>query len=207
MKRLLPRLPRPRAQAPPVAEPHTAEAPTTPPAAEAGAAAGTAPQDAARPSYRHRGRLRRRLRFLRRVRELGFRDLGGLVFDQHRFNRVNEELVAGKLVALGVIDAEMRALERAMGDRRAVTELHEPGVSACPRCGTLHGSDARFCPSCGASVRGPRAMADVGEGPHAAPAQPIGADPPPAPPASGPDDDGTRAPTVVTHPGAETAPS
>jgi hypothetical protein len=58
-----------------------------------------------RPSFRHRGRLRRRLRYLRRVRELGFRDLGGLVFDQHRFSSVNEELVRGKLAALTAVDS------------------------------------------------------------------------------------------------------
>jgi ribosomal protein L40E len=117
----------------------------------------------ARPSFRHRGRLRRRLRYLRRVRELGFRDLGGLVFDQHRFSQVNEALVGGKLAALAAVDAELRALELALDDRRPLTELREPGVSVCSRCGALHGSEASFCPSCGTPVRGPRAIAEVGE--------------------------------------------
>ena len=117
----------------------------------------------ANPSFRNRGRLRRRLRYLRRVRELGFRDLGGLVFDQHRFSQVNEALVHGKLAALGAVDAELRALEHALDDRRSLTELREPGVSVCSRCGALHGSEARFCPSCGTPVRGPRAIAEVGE--------------------------------------------
>jgi ribosomal protein L40E len=117
----------------------------------------------ARPSFRQRGRLRRRLRYLRRVRELGFRDLGGLVFDQHRFSQVNEALVHGKLAALGAVDAELRALEHALDDRRPLTELREPGISVCSRCGALHGSEASFCPSCGTPVRGPRAIAEVGE--------------------------------------------
>jgi hypothetical protein len=116
-----------------------------------------------RPSFRQRGRLRRRLRYLRRVRELGFRDLGGLVFDQHRFSQVNEALVHGKLAALAAVDSELRALEHALDDRRSLTELREPGVSVCSRCGALHGSEARFCPSCGTPVRGPRAIAEVGE--------------------------------------------
>ena len=116
-----------------------------------------------RPSFRHRGRVRRRLRYLRRVRELGFRDLGGLVFDQHRFSQVNEALVQGKLAALAAVDAELRALEHVLDDRRSLTELREPGVSVCSRCGALHGSEARFCPSCGTPVRGPRAIAEVGE--------------------------------------------
>ena len=113
-------------------------------------------------SFRERGRLRRRLRYLRRVRELGFRDLGGLVFDQHRFARPNDELVQGKLAALAGVDKELRGLERALDDRRPFHELREPGIAACPRCGALHGSDARFCPSCGTPLTGPRAIGEVG---------------------------------------------
>jgi ribosomal protein L40E len=131
-----------------------------PPTAEVPAGQEPVPE---RPSFRQRGRLRRRLRYLRRVRELGFRDLGGLVFDQHKFARVNDELVRSKLTALAAVDAELRALEHALDDRRPLTELREPGISVCPRCGALHGSDARYCPSCGVPVRGPRAIAEVGE--------------------------------------------
>jgi hypothetical protein len=122
-------------------------------------------QDAApgSPSFRNRGRMRRRLRYLRRVRELGFRDLGGLVFDQHRFSQANEELVRGKVNALAAVDQELRTLEHALDDRRPITELREPGISVCPRCGGLHGSDARYCPSCGVAFHGPLAIAEVGE--------------------------------------------
>jgi ribosomal protein L40E len=116
-----------------------------------------------RPTFRDRGRLRRRLRYLRRIRELGFRDLGGLVFDQHKFSQPDEGLVRSKLDALAGVDTELRALEHALDDRRAITELREPGISACLRCGALHGSDARFCPSCGVPLRGPRAFGGVGE--------------------------------------------
>jgi hypothetical protein len=141
----------PASQPPPTADPPTADIP-----------AGQEPVPE-RPSFRQRGRLRRRLRYLRRVRELGFRDLGGLVFDQHKFARIDEQLVRGKLTALAAVDAELRALEHALDDRRPLTELREPGISVCPRCGALHGSDARYCPSCGVPVRGPRAIAEVGE--------------------------------------------
>ena len=142
----------------PAADPATDDA-----AAQASSApAGQEPVPTS-PSFRHRGRLRRRLRYLRRVRELGFRDLGGLVFDQHRFSNVNEELVRGKLTALAAVDRELRALEHVLDDRRPLTELREPGVSVCARCGALHGSEARFCPSCGVPVRGPLAIAEVGE--------------------------------------------
>jgi hypothetical protein len=151
----------------PVAEASpTAILPTAAPTPEADAAAavpaGVDPADP-RPSFANRGRLRRRLRYLRRVRELGLRDVGGLVFDQHRFGPSDPELVQGKLAALSAVDAELRGLERALDERRAMTELREPGLAACPRCGALHGSDARFCPSCGVPLRGPRAVAGIGE--------------------------------------------
>jgi hypothetical protein len=185
--------PPPRAasdQAPPTAELGSTAQPTVlQPAPGTEIPAGQEPVPD-RPSFRQRGRLRRRLRYLRRVRELGFRDLGGLIFDQHRFSRVNTTLVDGKLNALVAVDGELRALEHALDDRRPLTELREPGISVCSRCGGLHGSEARFCPSCGTPVSGPRAIAEVGEGvtlpggdvapPRLAPATP----PPPAQPAA-----------------------
>lgn len=123
----------------------------TPAAVEAGVA--TAPADAA-PGFRERARIRRRLRYLRRYRELAFRDLGGLVFDLHRFGRERPDLVAQKLDALAGVDRELRGLETALRERRDVTELREAGIAACPRCGTLHGTDANFCPGCGTALRG-----------------------------------------------------
>src|SRR3954451_11419598 len=172
MKRLLPRPPRRRANRPQPAEEASTAAEGQPTEARPGVPAGAEPADAAappQPTFRNRGRLRRRLRFLRRVRELGFRDLGGLVFDQHKFHRPNEDLVRGKVAALAAVDSELRALEEALGEKRDITELREPGISACPRCGTLHGSDARFCPSCGLALTGARTIAaDVGEGAHVA---------------------------------------
>jgi ribosomal protein L40E len=150
-------------QAPPPAEPGSTTQPTVvQPAPGTELPAGQEPVPD-RPSFRQPGRLRRRLRYLRRVRELGFRDLGGLIFDQHRFSRVNTTLVDGKLHALVAVDGELRALEHALDDRRPLTELREPGISVCSRCGALHGSEARFCPSCGTPVSGPRAIAEVGE--------------------------------------------
>jgi len=141
----------------------TEQVDAAPAGAEAAAPAGV-PTDAPAersPSFRERARLRRRLRFLRRLRELGFRDLGGLVFDQHRFGRPNDELVRAKLTALAAVDAELRALEGALADRRPLTELREPGISACARCGAVIGSDARFCSSCGTPVGGAQALPDV----------------------------------------------
>jgi hypothetical protein len=132
----------------------------------------TAPGSA---SFRDRGRLRRRLRFLRRARELAFRDVGGLIFDMRRFGRDRPDLVDAKLGALAAVDQELRALERVLDDRRPIHELREPGLSSCPRCGALHASEDNFCPRCGLQFGGARAMGEVG-GAIAAPPQP-----PPAP--------------------------
>jgi hypothetical protein len=93
--------------------------------------------------------MRRRARFLRRARELAYRDLGGLVFDLHRFGRRNDQVVLAKLATLGHIDAELRGLEAALREIRPVTVLREAGIAACPRCAAIHGSDDRFCPGCG----------------------------------------------------------
>jgi len=184
MKRLLPRPPRRRARRAQETEGQNA-AEAQPTEVRPAVPAGAEPADPAappQPTFRNRGRLRRRMRFLRRVRELGYRDLGGLVFDQHRFHRPSEDLVRAKVAALAAVDGELRALEDALRDKRDITELREPGISACPRCGTLHGSDANFCPSCGLAVSGARALApDVGEGVHVTRPQLPSAGPPPEP--------------------------
>jgi hypothetical protein len=101
------------------------------------------------PGFGERGRIRRRVHFLLKARELAYRDLGGLVFDLHRFGQRHDTLVAAKLSTLDSIDTELRTLQNALGERRSVTVLREAGVAACPRCAAIHGSDDRFCPSCG----------------------------------------------------------
>ena len=163
-----------------IAQPeHAAQGdPLVPPASETvqvadtpGAAAPLEPLPARRPGFRERGRLRRRLRFLREARELGFRDLGGLVFDQHRFQRPNGALVQGKVSAIDAADRELRMIEDVLATRRPYEELFVAGVSACQRCGALHGSDARFCPQCGLAFSGPRPVAGVWTAEGAPPGQ------------------------------------
>jgi hypothetical protein len=131
--------------------------------------------------------MRRRLRFLRKARELAYRDLGGLLFEMHRLGQRHDELVAAKLTTLGHIDTELRALQDALGERGAVTVLREAGVAACPRCAAIHGSDDRFCPACGIPM-GRRAD------------RPIAATPPAAPPAASP-------PAVAPPAPSQSAPS
>ena len=140
-------------------------------------------------SFRDRGKLRRRLRFLRRTRELAFRDIGGLLFDMRRFGRDRPDLVEAKIGALAAVDQELRALERLLDDRRPIHELREPGITSCARCGALHASDSNFCPNCGLQIGGPRAMGEVGGAiaqPPQPPQPPLQAVPAPAPPPAPP---------------------
>lgn len=120
--------------------------------------------------FAERGRMRRRARFLRKARELAYRDLGGLVFDLHRFGQRNDPVVLAKLATLGHIDAELRALEQALHEVRPVTVLHEVGIGACPRCAALHGNDDRFCPGCGLAFDA-KAERPLSTAPVTAPAQ------------------------------------
>jgi hypothetical protein len=126
---------------------------TTPAAAPAQPQDDSRPLDAATsptpPGFGSRGRVRRRARFLRKARELAYRDLGGLVFSLHRFGQRNDELVLAKLSTLSRIDAELRALESSLAERQPVTVLREAGITACPRCAAIHSGEDRFCPSCG----------------------------------------------------------
>ncbi len=154
------------------------------------------------PGFSERGRMRRRARFLRKARELAYRDLGGLVFNLHRFGSRNDALVLVKLETIGRIDAELRGLEAALSEHQPVTVLREAGVAACPRCAAIHGSDDRFCPNCGLAMD-LHAERPVAGPPAPAPVPPTAPAPPPAPaPAPTP----TPAPPITDQPAAS-APS
>ena len=113
---------------------------------------GDDPVELGQPGFGARGRMRRRARFLRKARELAYRDLGGLVFNLHRFGQRNDPLVIGKLTTLGHIDTELRTLESALAEHRPVTVLREAGITACARCAAIHSSEDRFCPNCGLAL-------------------------------------------------------
>lgn len=104
------------------------------------------------PASRRRGRLRRRARHLRSVREVLLRDLGGMVFEVHRAAAGPSPAVTGKLERLALVDAELRELEALLDDRRGMV-VREPGIGGtCPNCRELYGSSARFCWACGIPV-------------------------------------------------------
>jgi|GEM_PF-3214854 len=106
------------------------------------------PGDASATSFLERARLRRRLAYLGRRRELALRELGSLVLESHRQGRENAAVDA-QLGALAALDDERERLERALGERRELALLREPGITSCPQCSTIHDSSARFCPGCG----------------------------------------------------------
>ncbi len=100
-------------------------------------------------SFLERAALRRRISFLRRRRELALHDLGGFVYETHRLGESRPELTASKLEGVDEIDGELATLERALGLGEELIVLHEPGISSCAGCATIHDSAARFCPGCG----------------------------------------------------------
>lgn len=191
-------------QAAPPAAPVAAGAPPSDPHAQTQVIVQEQPvAPAGAASFRDRGKLRRRLRFLRRTRELAFRDIGGLMFDMRRFGRDRPDLVEAKIGALAAVDQELRALERVLDDRRPIHELREPGITSCARCGALHASDSNFCPNCGLQIGGPRAMGEVGgaiaapprapQSPLQQPAAPAAISPPSPPPPPAPPEQHTQA--------------
>jgi len=137
----------------PAAGAPAAAAPAAQPTAESAAVAEAAAER--RPGFRERGRMRRRLRYLRKLRELQVRDLGGLVFDLRRFERKRDDLVAQKIDHIRACDDELRALETALGERRELRDVREPGIGGtCPRCFAVYGSADRFCAHCGVALGG-----------------------------------------------------
>jgi len=146
--------PRPSATAASAAAAHD---PSAEPGSGAPLLAGQDPDDS-RPTALRRGRLRKRLRYLERERELLLRDLGGLVYEIHRSGVSSERehhraLVSGKVQRLAALDQEHGSGLATLGETRADTVLREPGVGgACPDCGELFGSDAHFCSACGTAV-------------------------------------------------------
>jgi hypothetical protein len=118
---------------------------------------------AAVPSSARRGQLRRRLRYLRAVREVLLRDIGGFYYEAQRAEdgvEPHRALLDAKAGRLARLDEEVRDLESRLGETRGTTLLREPGLGGtCPHCGELHASDARFCSRCGTPLNARAAKA------------------------------------------------
>ncbi len=75
------------------------------------------------------------------------------MLELRRSGRPRPDLVGDKVLAADATDRELRALERALRERRALREVREPGIGgACRACGTVHGSSDRYCSWCGGRV-------------------------------------------------------
>ena len=112
-----------------------------------------AEQPPQRPGARERGRMRRRLRRQREVREALLLDLGALVYELHRHGRREPELLQAKAAELSAVDAEVRALADALDDDTTMLELVASGIAgSCTNCGTILSTDARYCAACGEPV-------------------------------------------------------
>jgi hypothetical protein len=107
------------------------------------------------PVSSRRGKLRRRLRYLRHVRALLLRDLGGFTYEVHRTaggtpQETHRRLAEAKASRIAALDAEVAAIEARLGEPHSETVIREAGIGGtCPECGELHASDARFCSRCG----------------------------------------------------------
>jgi hypothetical protein len=107
------------------------------------------------PGYVERGQIHRRARYMRALREVQLRDIGGFALELHRFGEHRPELMAAKLRGAALTDTELRSLEQAIDERSTVRELREAGVGgACERCGALHGSNDNYCATCGERLDG-----------------------------------------------------
>jgi zinc-ribbon domain len=123
------------------------------------------------PTSAGRGRVRRRLRYLRQVRELLLRDIGGFYYEAHRSEQgldPHRRLLDAKAARLATLDHEVGELESRLGQPHAETVLRVPGIGGtCPHCGELHSSDARFCSRCGHSLTGRAARDSATSAPQA----------------------------------------
>jgi hypothetical protein len=97
--------------------------------------------------------MRKRARKAAHLREAMVRDLGALVVEMNRLGRRNDELVARKAREIAALDHELTGIADALGERLTLAKVVDTGVAgACRHCGTLVGTDDRFCSRCGKPV-------------------------------------------------------
>lgn len=103
-----------------------------------------------RPGARERALMRRRVRKVARTRDGLVRDLGALVVEMERLGRRNDELLVRKAREVAILDEELRGLHSALGQRLTLERVVAAGIAgSCGACGTLLGTEDRFCSNCG----------------------------------------------------------
>jgi hypothetical protein len=104
---------------------------------------------------RERGRMRRRLRELRRLREAQLLELGALVLEAHRHDRDDSPIIKSKAAEAAATDAEARAVADALDEDAGLDTIVSAGIAGpCPTCGTLTSTAWRFCSTCGTPLDG-----------------------------------------------------
>src|SRR4051794_4928988 len=118
---------------------------------------------------RERGRMRRRLRELRRLREAQLLELGALVLEAHKHGRDDSPVIKSKAAEAAATDAEARALAEALETEAGLETIVSAGIAGpCPTCGTLASTASRFCSTCGTPLDGRPEAAPRAEQPAAA---------------------------------------
>jgi hypothetical protein len=121
---------------------------------------------ASKPASRERGRMRRHLRELRRLREAQLFELGALVLEAHRQGRDDTPAIKRKAAEAAAVDAEARALGEVLGGDAGLDTVIAAGIAGpCPTCGTLTSTSARFCSACGTALDGRPLVAAAAEEP------------------------------------------
>jgi predicted RNA-binding Zn-ribbon protein involved in translation (DUF1610 family) len=120
--------------------------------------------------------LRRKRRELDRRRQRALLDLGGLVVEMARRERMRVDLLKHRAAIVLAFDAEIDAIDQSLAARRPARSRAASAAPveppSCPTCGTAIPAGANYCPSCGTSVLTDAAAAEQ----EAAPA-PAGAAP------------------------------
>jgi hypothetical protein len=101
-----------------------------------------------------RGKFRRRLRRLKRVRAQQLVELGTLVVDaRRRANGSRPEVLERRAAEAAEVDRQVREIQHAV-DAHADSRALATGVAgSCAACGNLLSTEDRFCPSCGAPTK------------------------------------------------------
>lgn len=127
--------------------------------------AGQAPPPAGaadRPAAGERAAMRRRVRKLARARDALTRELGALLVEMERLGRRNDELLARKSREIVTMDDELRRLREALGRRETLERVVAVGIAGpCAACGTLLGTEDRFCSRCGKAVAEDKAEGEI----------------------------------------------
>jgi hypothetical protein len=107
-------------------------------------------EDGAPPALRQRrylpppGRLRRERRALLELRERRIRDLGGLVLEMYRQDRLRQDVLQEQAAEIVGLEERLREVDRLLGARTG-----RERTIRCSRCGTPLYPGARFGPRCG----------------------------------------------------------